>query len=110
MAHAILQHVVLLRLVLTISVSARSGLQQIHSTCYTAGCRLLEAGGEDFYLCAGEEYLRDTRALLLRASLMQHDLVQRAPASSQAMRGQRAAAAAVGDRHFSDRYTDRVFL
>ncbi len=28
---------------------------------------------------AGEEYLRDTRALLLRMQLIQHDLVQRAP-------------------------------
>jgi hypothetical protein len=26
--------------------------------------------------CPGEEYIRDTRALLLRASLMKHDLVQ----------------------------------
>lgn len=30
-------------------------------------------------LAAGEEYLRDTRALLLRTQLIQHDLVQRAP-------------------------------
>ena len=28
---------------------------------------------------AAEDYLRDTRALLLRAQLIQHDLVQRAP-------------------------------
>ena len=57
---------------------------------------------------AGEDYLRDTRALLLRASLMQHDLVQRAPAG-QAMRGPRAAA--VAERHFGDHFSsDRVFL
>ena len=35
---------------------------------------------------AAEEYLRDTRALLLRTQLIQHDLVQRAPAG----RGPRA--------------------
>ncbi|CAL8465400.1 g4936 [Coccomyxa elongata] len=53
-------------------------------------------------LQTGEDYLRDTRALLLRASLMQHDLVQRAPAG-QGMRGPRAPA--VGDR-----FGDRMFF
>lgn len=37
--------------------------------------------------CTGEEYLRSTHAQLLRASLLQHDLVQRgAPAAPQGQR------------------------
>jgi hypothetical protein len=65
----------------------------------------------------GENYLRDTRALLLRASLLQHDVVQRAPVV-QALRGARGGGpGSSGDhRHFgertpqADRHMDRVFF
>lgn len=46
----------------------------------------------------GESYLRGTRALLLRASLMQHDVIQRAP-MMQGFRGARGGPGGGPDRH-----------
>ena len=48
---------------------------------------------------AGEDYLRDTQALLLRASLLQHDMVQRSAAPS-ALRGLRSGHPGPSERRF----------
>ncbi len=65
------------------------------------------------HACVGEEYLRSTHAQLLRASLLQHDLVQRgAPAPSPGQRQGRSQhgndrANRFGETRFGE---ERIFL
>ncbi|KAK9832518.1 hypothetical protein WJX81_004497 [Elliptochloris bilobata] len=62
-------------------VAARQVQARIDSHAKVLYARLADPRSATFAnaLRIGEEYLRDTRALLLRTQLIQHDLVQRAP-------------------------------
>ena len=65
------------------------------------------------HACAGEEYLRSTHAQLLRASVLQHDLVQRgAPAPSPGQRqGRNQHGNDRGNRFGETRFgEERIFL
>ena len=84
--------------------------------CMSDRCVATERAGQYAdvqHACAGEEYLRSTHAQLLRASLLQHDLVQRgAPAPSPGHRQGRSQhgsdrASRFGETRFGE---ERIFL
>ena len=84
--------------------------------CISDMCVVAERAGQypDVqHACAGEEYLRSTHAQLLRASLLQHDLVQRgAPAPTPGQRQGRShhgndRASRFGETRFGE---ERIFL
>ncbi len=49
-------------------------------------------------LAAGQDYARETKALLLRANILQHDLVQRPPRAARAERPEREGRGGVMER------------
>jgi hypothetical protein len=49
-------------------------------------------------LSTGEEYIRETKALLLRANILQHDVIQRPPRGPRAERPEREGRGGVMER------------